>query len=239
MDHITGHILSLGRGALMAKVDVKQAYRVVPVHPDDRCLLGVHWNDQVIVDKVLPFGLRSAPLIFTGLADALQWIMEKNGVRNVFHYLDDFITLGPAGAPTCQKNLEGIIRICEQTGVPLDVEKSEGPSPVLTFLGMELDTIKLEIRLPVDKLARLKDLLQHWEARRAGKKRPALTHWLSTACSKSSETGSLIHTSPNQCINSSTSVRWLYPAKQVSTFTYSVVVSIGLRMEWHFYASQK
>ena len=114
------------------------------------------------------------PLIFATIADALQWIMEKNGVSNVFHYLDDFITLGPAGSSLCQKNLQGIISTCECTGTPLEVDKSQGPSPVLTFLGMELDTIKLEIRLPTDKLLCLKALLQHWEARRAGKKRDLL-----------------------------------------------------------------
>ena len=59
-----------------AKVDIKQAYCIVPVHPEDRHLLGVQWEGQVHVDKVLPFRLRSAPLILTASADALQWIME-------------------------------------------------------------------------------------------------------------------------------------------------------------------
>ena len=63
----------------MQKMDIKQAYRNVPIHPDDRRLLGMKWRDQVFVDKVLPFGLRSAPLIFIALADCLQWIMQRKG----------------------------------------------------------------------------------------------------------------------------------------------------------------
>lgn len=51
----------------MAKMDIKQAYRIVPVHPEDRRLLGMQWQDKVYVDKVLPFGLRSAPLIFSAV----------------------------------------------------------------------------------------------------------------------------------------------------------------------------
>ena len=47
IDQITDSILCLGRGALMAKVDIKQAYRIVPVHPDDRCLLA-HGHDGEI-----------------------------------------------------------------------------------------------------------------------------------------------------------------------------------------------
>ena len=95
VDQIVEEILELGQGTLLAKVDVKQAYRMVPVHPEDRHLLAVQWEGQTYIDKVLPFGLRSAPLIFTAIADALQWIMTERGVRPVFHYLDDFITLGP------------------------------------------------------------------------------------------------------------------------------------------------
>ena len=43
------------------------------------------------VDAVLPFGLRSAPKIFTALADALQWILQRRGATFVWHYIDDFI----------------------------------------------------------------------------------------------------------------------------------------------------
>ena len=101
----SNEILRLGQGTLMAKADIKQAYRMVPVHPDDRHLLAVQWEGQTYIDKVLPFGLRSAPLIFTAIADALQWMMSEKGVRPVFHYLDDFITLGPPRSHKCQCNL--------------------------------------------------------------------------------------------------------------------------------------
>jgi hypothetical protein len=58
----------------------------------------------VYVDATLPFGLRSAPLIFTVIADMVQWIMQKRGVPNAFHFMDDFITLGAAGTSECQAN---------------------------------------------------------------------------------------------------------------------------------------
>ena len=45
-------------------MDVKSAYRNVPVHPDDRHLLGMRWRNEVYVDTTLHFGLRSAPIIF-------------------------------------------------------------------------------------------------------------------------------------------------------------------------------
>ena len=51
-----------GRGALLAKIDLQNAYRVVPVHPIDQPLLGMKWNGTIYRDTVLPFGLHSAPL---------------------------------------------------------------------------------------------------------------------------------------------------------------------------------
>ena len=51
-------VVELGPGAMMAKVDIQHAYRNVPVHPEDRHLLGVRWKGKAIVDKALLFGLR-------------------------------------------------------------------------------------------------------------------------------------------------------------------------------------
>ena len=61
VDDIIAGIMRLGRGSLMAKFDVQNAYRIVPVHTEDRQLLGMKWRGAFYVDMVLPFGIRSAP----------------------------------------------------------------------------------------------------------------------------------------------------------------------------------
>ena len=86
VDEVVAQICKVGKGAMMAKMDIKRAYRNVPVHPDDRGLLGMRWEDAVFIDAALPFGLRSAPMIFSALADALQWIMKKKGAGWLSHY---------------------------------------------------------------------------------------------------------------------------------------------------------
>ncbi len=48
----------LGKGALMAKVDLKDAFRLCPVCPEDWHLLGIYWKREYYIDKCLPFGLR-------------------------------------------------------------------------------------------------------------------------------------------------------------------------------------
>ena len=64
---------------------------MVPVHLDDQPLLRVLWDGKVYVDKMLPFGLRSAPIIFSVVADALQWTLIQKHIPKVLHYLDNFI----------------------------------------------------------------------------------------------------------------------------------------------------
>ena len=68
------------QGAFLAKIDLKAAYRKVPVHPEDQYLLGISRKDQIFCDKVFPFGLRSAPTIFNAVADALAWAMLCVGI---------------------------------------------------------------------------------------------------------------------------------------------------------------
>ena len=53
----------------MVKADIQEAYRIVPVHPEDQPLLGVQWNSCIYMDKMLLFGLRSAHKIFSAVAE--------------------------------------------------------------------------------------------------------------------------------------------------------------------------
>ena len=86
VDDVARVVVKLGKGALMAKFDLKAAYRNVPIHLDDRWLLGMVWENQLFVDTALPFGLRSAPIIFSALADGLEFMIRQAGGDRVGHY---------------------------------------------------------------------------------------------------------------------------------------------------------
>lgn len=89
--------------------------------------------------------------------------MEQEGVELIFHYLDDFAVGGPPDSPECQRALDILKRICAELGVILAPDKQDGPSTIITFLGILIDTIKQELRLPEDKLKRLLELVHQWE----------------------------------------------------------------------------
>ena len=93
----------------------------------------------------LPFGLRSAPKTLQCLVDALEWMVPQNGVKFMWHYLDDFITCGDANSQECHVNLQMLIDICKYLGVPLAEEKVEGPSNCTVFLVIVIDTVKGEL----------------------------------------------------------------------------------------------
>lgn len=167
VDEIANQAVALGKGALMAKIDIKSAFRLIPVWPQDRQFLGMHWNNLVYIDGVLPFGLRSAPKVFNAVADAIEWCVAHEGVEFLYHYLDDFAILGPPGSEACKQGLLILKRICAELGIPLTPEKEDGPTTIMKLLGIIIDTVRQELRLPEEKLKRLLDLLRTWEAKKS------------------------------------------------------------------------
>ena len=175
VDDVVAQVLKLGKGSELAKVDVQQAYRNVPVHPGDRHLLGMEWQGRVFIDGALPFGLRSAPLLFTALGDAIQWSAEKEGVSWMGHYIDDFVTVGRPDSGECGRNLWKIKEVCARVGMSLEPDKEVGPATAITFLGMELDSANMEVRLPEAKLAELRATLKSWRGMKSCRKRDLLS----------------------------------------------------------------
>ena len=158
---------SLGRGSFMAKTDLKSAFRLIPIHPADWHLLGIYWQSQYYVDLYLPFGLRSAPFLFNLLSEALEWILKNNyGLKHVLHILDDFFLAEPSRLQ-CLSSFITLLRVFMSVNAPVVASKTLGPSQVLEFMGIELDSTRMEARLPVDKLQRTRDLLNSFTKHRS------------------------------------------------------------------------
>lgn len=88
------------------------------------------------MDKVLPFGLQSASIIFS-IVDALQWILEqKDGCQTCFTIWMIFITVSMPNSSESAKNLCVIKQVCAVIGTTLE---AGGPSQRLPLPGIELD----------------------------------------------------------------------------------------------------
>ena len=183
VDQVAEVVTRLGTAALLAKVDIESAYRLIPVHPHDRPLQAVRWEGQVFIDPMLPFGLRSAPKLLNAVADALDWLLHQRGIPHVLHYLDDFIIISPPHSPQGRESLSRLRQLCGELGVPIAEHKTDGPT-CLVFLGIEIDTVAGQLRLPGEKLKRLQALLRQWGNRKVCSRKDleSLVGMLNHAC---------------------------------------------------------
>ena len=179
VDQAARRVARYGRSALMAKIDLQAVYRHVPVHPQDQHLIGLEQGGLTYQDRALPSGLRSAPKRFTAVGDCLTWALLCESVHDCVHYL----FWGPPTSPACQLALGKAMALCDRLGLPVVPAKMVGPSPVLSFLGIEIDSMTQELRLPGDKLACLRLTLSKWEHCRVATKHDlqVLTGLLSNA----------------------------------------------------------
>ena len=124
LDHFIRLLKEVGQGALIAKADVENAFRIIPVHPSNYPLLGMYWNGQYFYDKVLPFGLSTSCKIFETFSTAIQWVLKnKLNVKNVTHILDDFMFIGRPSSNICEQYLNKFLTSPAMLAYPLSIQK--------------------------------------------------------------------------------------------------------------------
>jgi hypothetical protein len=99
-------ILNLGPNATMAKTDISNAFRVIPIHPHDHAILGIQFNGCFYFDQCLPMRCASSWSIFEECSYSLQWIAHtKGGITHIVHVLVDFFILSGQNKDVCNQNL--------------------------------------------------------------------------------------------------------------------------------------
>ena len=166
IDMAITRITQSGVGSYLAKTDIKSAFRILPVNPQDYHLLGIKWNGQYYYDKCMPMGCASSCKTFETFSTAIDWIaQDKLGIANLIHLLDDFLLI-QLTEDQCSLSLRLFLDLCDFLGIPLAPEKTFGPSTILTFAGVELDTIRCESRLPEEKLLKCQQLIDNFLRRK-------------------------------------------------------------------------
>ena len=79
VDDAVEHIRRLGHCTQLVNMDLRDAYRIVPIHPHDHSLLAISWQGRTYVDHALTCGLRSAPKLFSAVADTIGWVLHCLG----------------------------------------------------------------------------------------------------------------------------------------------------------------
>ncbi|MEW8338437.1 MAG: reverse transcriptase domain-containing protein [Candidatus Thiodiazotropha taylori] len=152
-------IRRLGKGAWMCKTDIKDAFKLIPIKEALWPYYGVKWNGKYYFYTRLVFGGRSSPKIFDSLSEAVCWILEHNyKLANVLHLLDDFLAIDSPEADA-DRTMAVLTLVFNKLGIPLSLNKTVGPVTELEYLGIILDSTKMEARLPMDKVDRIRNVL--------------------------------------------------------------------------------
>lgn len=143
------------RGEMMAKIDFSQAYFSIRISPEHRHLLAFPWEGGLYMFRRLPFGLASAPLIFSKLMIVLAQHLREQGVRLIV-YLDDWFLVA-SDSQTLSGHISLAIDLFEKAGLTINREKSVlRPTQSITFLGIEIRSDRLSWNIPEEKLVALR-----------------------------------------------------------------------------------
>jgi hypothetical protein len=139
------------QGDWMVKTDIKDAYLCIPVHQDHQTLLGFWWGKKSYQFQVCPFGLGSAPRVFTKLLKPAIAFLRKLGVR-ILIYLDDCLILNQ-DKDRLLKDRDTALWILQALGFVINWKKSMLiPNQQTEFLGFEVDSVQMTLKLPKDKI---------------------------------------------------------------------------------------
>ncbi|CAF5143754.1 unnamed protein product, partial [Rotaria sp. Silwood1] len=174
VDDAIKSIQQLGKGAWMNKADIQDAFKLLPIKPSLWPFYGIKWNNYYYFFVRLPFGSRSSPKLFDMLSEAIVWIAEHNyGIKNMLHLLDDFFVVDSPDDGG-ERTSAIISFIFNRLKIPLSVNKTVGPVQEIEYLGIILDSNRMEARLPQEKVLRIMEMISSLLNRRKCKKRELL-----------------------------------------------------------------
>lgn len=174
IDDAVRQIRKQGKGAQLCKVDISDAFKIVPIKQSQYHLFCIKWEHKYYYYQTLSFGCRSSPKIFDQFSSVICWIADHNyDIDFILHLLDDFLTIDSPLADG-QQTMATLLHIFHNLNVPIAKHKTQGPCTVLEYLGIILDSWKLEARLPTDKVHRIKDILHSFRCRKTCTKRELL-----------------------------------------------------------------
>ena len=119
------------------------------------------------VDKCLPFGASISCALFQRFSDALAHLTQyKLKVSNrIMNYLDDFLFIA-LSIFFCNWMIEKFVKLCDQLGIPVSMEKTEWASDRTIFLGILLDGRHLVLVVPEEKRRVATALLEEFKAKK-------------------------------------------------------------------------
>jgi hypothetical protein len=174
------------RKTIVWKLDIAEAYRLMPLHP--------HWQIKQIntvdglryVDRNNPFGNSSSAAIFIAFNSLVAWIARhKRGIMNLatyiddssgFDYEDDVLPYEPYGS-SFPRHQTLLLQLWDELSIP-HKPKKQIFGPVIPVIGIDVDPNSMTLTLSPERRRELCDALYAWAFKPATKQcNYQLKHW--------------------------------------------------------------
>lgn len=166
---------TLGSESLMCKTDIVDTFKLISISQEQQPYYDIKWRNKYFFYKRLVFGCRSSPKIFDMLSKVIFWKLENNyNVKNVLHLLDDFITFDPPGESGL-RSMAVLTMDFKRLGIPISQKKTVGPDTVIEYLGIILDSEKMESRIILEKVERILTIINNLRSKKSCTKRELLS----------------------------------------------------------------
>lgn len=160
MDNMNTVLAALNPDMWAARIDLKDAYLQVPIHKESRHLLRFIIGDKAFQFKALPFGLCSAPFLFTQIVNVVAGYLRQRGL-NILTYLDDWLVLSYS-ANQLHSQIGLLLEVLNQLGFIINEAKSEFmPSQEFQYLGVIFNTRENKMMPGKDNRQRLLGKVKH------------------------------------------------------------------------------
>lgn len=137
-------------GCYMATIDLKNAYYLLSVKQSHRKYLRFIFKGKLYEFTCLPFGLNTAPYVFTKIMKPVIYHLRSLGLLSCI-FLDDLILIDSTNEK-CKHNVLITRNVLESLGFLINTEKSQlEPKQNCQYLGFILDSVKFSISLPQKK----------------------------------------------------------------------------------------
>ena len=148
IDCVVQAVLDAGRGCKLWKTDFSSFYKQLSVDPADLPLLGFAYAGKIYFEARLPFGLRSSCLNAQRVTKAVIKIFHSK--RNAFMagFIDDCI--GVSRTESAGDDYQSFCDVADEVGLTRTRPKCVPPIECLVWIGIEVDTIQMCLRVPQD-----------------------------------------------------------------------------------------
>ena len=164
--NIVEYFVYLGPDGLVSTWDMFEAYRQVKIKKSCHKYLGIKWAGKIYRYTCLPFGLASAPKLYSEFAETIRQIttFRKPNLwtyytkQLLYNYLDDFWA-GHTNPTIAWAQFFDFLLILDELGIPTQWRKVTPPSSLVKLLGFMFDIKKQLFYVSQGKVEKICDAI--------------------------------------------------------------------------------